>query len=162
MTAMKEAADGADKLWNGVLDTIDRQGSVDAALMRNLRMLASSLVAVKDLAESRGQALRGIRGTSDAEVQALLEDDLEILDLLANRALEALSSSHVREIDVELGDPYDPSTHEPVSIYGSSYPDGSVCRVLEKGYVYHDECDTRFIVRSVRVDVSSGSVSQIA
>lgn len=156
MSAMKEATVSTDKLWNDVLDAIDRQTAIAGALMNNLRILAISILAVAELAESRSQDLRRTGKSSNEESQSIIEGDVEAFILIANRAYEALSSSHIGEIDVKLGERYDPSLHEPTSAYVSSYPTGSVCRVLEKGYVYRGECGTCFVVRPVQVDVSSG------
>jgi hypothetical protein len=157
MSAMREATAATDRLWNDVLDAIDCQTAIEHALISSLRCLAVSVLGMTELAKSRSQNLKGTGKSSSEELRNMIEEDIEAFTLIANKAGEALCSSHIRELDVELGDRYDPSVHEAASVHGSSYPKGSVCKVLEKGHIYRDECSTRFVVRPVRVGVSSGS-----
>lgn len=62
------------------------------------------------------------------------------MESIHNQLLQIVKQAGVTEID-PLGQPFDPKFHEAVSHEPASdtYPDGTVCKVLQKGYMLHDK-----------------------
>lgn len=164
---VRETADASDAPESGesVEDSVDelRQKAEDnwnrylriAAELENLRRrsarelehahkfgverLIQAVLPVRDSIEA------AIAAGADADAKTLLEGERATLRLL-DQALESVS---VTEID-PLGEPFDPSRHEAMTVMPSAEAEpNSVLEVIQKGYEIHDR-----LIRPARVIVA--------
>ena len=145
--ALDELRQKAEDGWNSYLRV--------AADLENLRRRSARELenAHKFAVERLAQAVLPVRDSIEAALAAganadaatLLEGERATLRLL-DQALESVS---VREID-PLGEPFDPTRHEAMSVLPSAQaePD-SVLEVIQKGYLIHDR-----LIRPARVIVA--------
>ncbi len=137
----------AEDNWNrylrvaAELDNLRRRSAreLENAHKFGVERLVQAVLPVRDTIEA------ALAAGDNADAATLLEGERATLRLL-DQALESVS---VREID-PLGEPFDPSKHEAMSVLPSAEaePD-SVLEVIQKGYEIHDR-----LIRPARVIVA--------
>ena len=145
--SLDELRQKAEDNWNrylriaAELDNLRRRSAreLENAHKFGVERLVQAVLPVRDSIEA------ALEAGADADAATLLEGERATLRLL-DQALESVS---VREID-PLGEPFDPTKHEAMSVLPSAEaePD-SVLEVIQKGYEIHDR-----LIRPARVIVA--------
>lgn len=138
-----EAAENWEKYLRATaeLENLRRRSAreLESARKFGAERLIQAILPVRDSLEA------GVAAAESAEAQALLEGTRATLRLLD----DALASAGLIEID-PLGEPFDPSRHEAMTVRVSDQvePD-TVVEVIQKGYEMHER-----IIRPARVVVA--------
>ena len=145
--SLDELRQKAEDNWNrylriaAELDNLRRRSAreLENAHKFGVERLVQAVLPVRDSIEA------ALEAGADADAATLLEGERATLRLLD----QALESASVREID-PLGEPFDPTKHEAMSVLPSAEaePD-SVLEVIQKGYEIHDR-----LIRPARVIVA--------
>lgn len=140
----REAEEHRDLYLRAVaeLDNFRKRSAREIDLARKFGMerLAQAILPVRDSLEA------GLTATEKAGQTALLEGQQATLRLLD----EALRSSGIQEID-PLGEPFDPTKHEALSVVAANAPADTVVEVVQKGYELNER-----LLRAAKVLVARG------
>ncbi|GGE74647.1 nucleotide exchange factor GrpE [Paenalcaligenes hominis] len=126
------------------------------AEMENIRRRATEDVAKarKFAVESFAESLIPVRDSLEAAL-AQETQTIEVLSEGVETTLRQLNSAFERhkliEIAPQIGDKFDPHTHQAISAIPSEHPKDTVAQVLQKGYALSDR-----VLRPALVMVSAG------
>jgi len=154
---------GYENLRSEILRIIDLHQEELRDLQNIALSLANALIASSETASSRVDLLNSIKAGDNEAYKQLLNDDRALFDLIAERSGESIGSNNISEINLALGDEFDPVLHDnrdepPVP---SSFDAGTICKVLRKGYVLTTKSNRQFVIRPAYVEISSGKIPRI-
>ena len=79
------------------------------------------------------------RAIAAAEQTHKLEDFLQGVEMIFEKFLGVLKRKGIKEIDAEVGQPFNPEVHEAMTqIETDEFEEGTVAAVFQKGYYLHD------------------------
>jgi hypothetical protein len=155
---VRGASANVERLWDEMLDSIERRDFVIGRLKSDFVTLARFAIFTNEFSNS---SLERLNSKALKDGCNFTEEGVKVsegaLALVAEKAREVLRSCRINELYAVLGEPYDPNLHECKRFIKAGEPKGGVCGLIETGFIYKIDDRDSVLVRPVGVEISLGA-----
>ncbi len=158
LAALKKKAEERDEYWDLLLRTRADFSNYQKRMRRELEAMGryGAQELVKALIPAMDHLSRAIKSARESATEKNtnsaenLKKFLDGLQLIQNEFLKALEGAGVRNIEVEVGRPFNPEFHEAfLEEENLQLPHHTVLELLEPGFILHDR-----VLKPAKVKVS--------